>query len=208
MESAQSKCRVFQINSSHYSCGSPRPTTTRCHLRTSTAVIKHSTLWECCDYGCKVSRTVWLLCLSGWASRWRAPCPLVVLSCIISPSLLLSPCRYLQFLFQNLSFHLLPSFTPNFSLFHSAFRLGLSQFFCLLSVFDHISSFCDSLSLTRPCDLVSKSDLVSNDHLSNQRTMLYEQWIIACKICRSISQSCITPHQFVQTLMEWSKESN
>lgn len=94
------------------------------------------------------------------------------------------------------SLHLLPPFTPNSSLSHSAFRLGSRQFLCLLSVFDHISSFCDSLSLTQPCDLLSKSDLVSNDHLSNQRTMLYEQCIItrhSCKICRSVSQPCITP---------------
>lgn len=41
MESLETECPVLQINWSHYSCGSPRLTTTHRRLRTSTAVIKH-----------------------------------------------------------------------------------------------------------------------------------------------------------------------
>lgn len=41
MESHETDCPVVQINWSHYSCGSPRPTTTHSRLKTSTAIIKH-----------------------------------------------------------------------------------------------------------------------------------------------------------------------
>lgn len=70
LESLKTECPVLQINWCHYFCGSPWPTTTRYCLWTSTAIIKHSTLLECCDYECKDHlHSLASCCLSRCASR-------------------------------------------------------------------------------------------------------------------------------------------